>query len=81
MLSYYWFVIFIILAYFIITDNSFAQFFLFVINRIKFNYEKLKWWLLNNPRNPIVKYLIYRRSLKMAEELFSEFGIKDNNDK
>jgi hypothetical protein len=81
MLSYYWFVIFAILAYFIITDKSFAQYFLFLVDRFKFNYEKIKWWLLNNPQNPIVKYLMYRRSLKLAKELLLELGMEDKIDK
>jgi hypothetical protein len=36
------------------------------------NYEKQKWWLLNNPRNPIVKYLMWRRAYKLAKELQRE---------
>jgi len=39
-------------------------------------YEKLKWWVLYNPQNPIVRWHMNRKSLKMAEELMKEL----NND-
>jgi hypothetical protein len=39
-------------------------------------YEKVKWWTFHNPANPIIKYLIWRRSMKMAEELMKEFEEK-----
>jgi len=32
------------------------------------------WWLTNNPRNPVVKYMIYRRSLRIAKELMVEIN-------
>jgi hypothetical protein len=65
--------VFAILAYFIITDDSIAKVFYYVTNLIKNQYEIKKWWLLNNPSNPIVKYLIWRKSLKMAKDLEKEF--------
>jgi hypothetical protein len=61
-----------VVAYLIVTDNSVAAAFYYVVKLIKFEYEKRKWWLLNNPRNPIVKYLIWRRSYKLAKELHRE---------
>jgi len=38
------------------------------------NIRKHWWWLLNNPKNPVVKYLIYRRSLRLAKELMVEIN-------
>lgn len=38
----------------------------------KVEYEKTKWWILHNPANPIVKYLMWRRAYKLAEELQKE---------
>jgi len=35
-------------------------------------YEKLKWWVLYNPDNPIVRWNMHRKSMKMAEELMKE---------
>lgn len=39
-------------------------------------YEKVKFWTLHNPANPIIKYLIWRRSMRMAEELMKELDEK-----
>ena len=39
----------------------------------KVQYEKTKWWILHNPANPIVKYFMWRNSIKLAEELMKEF--------
>ena len=40
-------------------------------------YEKVKWWAVHNPANPIIKYLIWRRSMKIAKELMEELAEKD----
>ena len=74
MISYYlWLIIFAIFLYLVITDLSIAQLILIYSRWWRLQYEKLKWWLLHNPRNPIVKYLMWRKSMKMAEELMKEF--------
>ena len=36
-------------------------------------YEKTKWWVRHSPDNLIVRWLIHRRSMKMAKELIKEF--------
>jgi hypothetical protein len=64
-------------GYLIVTDESVAYAFVLVSKLIKFQYEKQKWWLFNNPRNPVVKWLMYRKSMKMAEELMKEFAEKE----
>lgn len=74
---YFWFGIFIFVGYLIVTDNSVAYAFALVLKLIKFQYEKQKWWLLNNPRNLVVKWFMYRKSMKMAEELMKEFEGRD----
>lgn len=73
-MNYYYYCLFIFsaIAYFIVTDSSVARLFFYLSKILKFNYEKIKWWIINNPRNPIVKYLIWRRSLKLAEQLQKE---------
>ena len=73
---YFWFGIFMFVGYLIVTDESFAYAFLLVSKLIKFQYEKQKWWLFNDPRNPVVKWFMYRKSMKMAEELMKEFAEK-----
>jgi hypothetical protein len=40
-------------------------------------YEKVKWWALHNPANPLIKYLIWRRSMKLAKELMQELEKKN----
>jgi hypothetical protein len=71
---YFWFGIFIFVGYLIVTDNSVAHAFLLVLKFIKFQYEKQKWWLLHNPKNPIVKWIMWRKALRMAKELEKEFN-------
>jgi len=70
---YFWFGIFIFVGYLIVTDNSISYAFALVLNLIKFQYEKQKWWLFNNPANPVVKYLMWRRALRIAKGLEKEF--------
>jgi hypothetical protein len=74
---YFWFGIFIFVGYLIVTDISVAYIFILVSKLIKFQYEKQKWWLLNNPRNIIVRWMMYRNSMRMAEELMKEFAEKE----
>ena len=74
---YFWFGIFIFVAYLIATDDSVAYAVVLVSKIVKFQYEKQKWWLLHNPANPIVKHLMYRKSMRMAEELMREFAEKE----
>ena len=71
---YFWLIVFAFAAYFIVTDNSVAAAFYYVVKLVKFQYEKQKWWLLHNPRNPLVKYLMWRRSMKLAKEMMEELN-------
>lgn len=64
-----WIVVFLLALYLIITEESISIAFYYAIRIIRFNYEKKKWWLLHNPRNPIVKYFMWRRSYKLAKEI------------
>ena len=70
---YVWLVIFAICLYLVITDTSIAQLIILYSKWWRLQYEKLKWWVCYNPRNPVVKYLMWRKSMKMAEELMKEF--------
>jgi hypothetical protein len=60
-------------GYLIVTDISVAYAFTLVSKLIRFQYEKQKWWLLHNPRNPIVKWFMWRRALRIAKQLEKEF--------
>jgi len=64
--------IFAAVAYLLVTDNSIAAAFDYVLKLIRIDFEKKKWWFLNNPRNPIVRFMIWRRSYKLAKELQRE---------
>jgi len=76
--SYYiWFALFAIAAYLIVTDNSVARAFYMLTQLARVQYEKTKWWILHNPANPIVKYFIWRKAYKLAQELKKEFDLKD----
>jgi len=60
-------------GYLIATDDSVAYAVVLVSKIVKFQYEKTKWWLLHNPANPVVKWFMWRRALKLAKELEKEF--------
>lgn len=70
---YFWFGIFMFVGYLIATDDSVAYAVVLVSKIVKFQYEKTKWWLLHNPANPVVKWFMWRRALKLAKELEKEF--------
>ena len=74
-----WFALFAVALYFIVSDESIAAAFYYV-TRIASTYIRRKWWwITHNPRNPVVKYLIYRQSLKMAEKIMAEINTKEES--
>jgi hypothetical protein len=66
--------LFAVAAYFIVTDEGVAAAFFYVTRLVKAYIQRQWWWFLHNPRNPVVKYIIYRRSLKMAEEIMAKIN-------
>jgi hypothetical protein len=70
---YIWFIIFFCIGYLIVTDNSIARLFILLTRLAEVEYRKVKWWVLHNPSNIFVRWLIHRRSMKMAKELMREF--------
>lgn len=75
--SYFWLGVFLIIGYFVVTDKSLATFFVLTQKRIELEYEKLKWKIMQSPDNPIVKYMIWRKSIKLAKKLRKEFNEKN----
>jgi len=75
--NYIYFIIFSCIAYLIITDQSVAKGFYMLTQLARVEYEKVKWWILHNPANPIVKYLMWKRSMKLAKELMDELELKN----
>ena len=65
---------FAVVAYIIVTDDRVAAAFVYVSKLANTEIRRHWWWLTNNPRNPVVKYLIYRRSLRLAKELMAEIN-------
>ena len=65
---------FAVVAYIIVTDERAAIAFLYGIKLVVTNIRRHWWWLTNNPRNPVVKYIVYRRSLRLAKELMVEIN-------
>jgi hypothetical protein len=70
---YVWFVIFACIGYLVVTDASVARLFVLLTGIARVQYEKIKWWVLYNPSNPIVKWLMWRNALRLAKELEKEF--------
>lgn len=75
MSSYYIiFALFAVVAYFIVTDESVAAAFTYVLEIVSVKIRRKWWWITNNPNNPIVKYIVWRRSMKTAKELLKKIN-------
>ena len=72
----FWLIVFSFITYFVATDQSVARAFYMLTQLVRVQYEKIKWILLNDPRNPIVKFFMWRRAYKLAEELQRELQSK-----
>lgn len=65
-------ILFVVIAYFILTDEGAAAIFYYGFKLANTYIRRQIWWLTNNPRNPVVKYMIYRRSLSLSKRLMEE---------
>ena len=70
---YVYFIIFFCIGYLIVTDASVARLFVLLTSLVRIQYQRTKWWLLYNPANPIVKWLMWRNALRLAKELEKQF--------
>jgi hypothetical protein len=77
MTYYAWFALLAIIAYVIISDRNVADAFVYIFDIVKNKIVRQIWWIKNNPRNPIVKYLMWRRSNQLAKELMKELESKN----
>lgn len=68
--------IFSFVAYFVVTDESVAKYVIILGKIIKINIERWIWMIKYNPNTPINKYLIWRRSVKLAKQLEQEYRNK-----
>ena len=71
---YVYLIIFFCIGYLIVTDASVARLFVLLTALARIQYEKIKWWVLYNPANPIVKWLMWRNALRLAKELAKELN-------
>lgn len=74
--QYVYLTIFAAAAYFILTDDSIAAAFYYVFRLVKSYIQRQWWWMRHNPANPVVKYMIWRRSMKLAKELERELNAR-----
>lgn len=76
---YVYLIIFFCIAYLIVTDQSIAKAFYMLTQLARVQYEKVKWWAIHNPANPIIRYFMWRRSMKIAKELMDELAEKNKD--
>jgi hypothetical protein len=72
--EYTYLIIFVFLSYLILTDANASRFILLLLQLIRIQYLKAKWWVQYSPTNPVVRYLMWRKSWKLAKELQKEFS-------
>ena len=56
-----------------IVDKNVYISIVYLLKLLDIQIEKLKWIILYHPRNPILKYLIWKRSMKLAKEMLKNF--------
>jgi len=69
---YLYLLIFFCIAYLIATDENVAGLVAYSSHLLRLQCEKIKWIILNDPRNPIVRWNIEQRSYKLAKEIQDE---------
>ena len=74
---YVWFIIFACIGYLIISDASVARLFVLLTALARIQYQKIKWYILYSPTNPLVKFMMHRRSLRIAKEMMEELAKKE----
>jgi len=74
--TYVYFVILACAGYLIVTDPSIAKAVIFGTQLITNKFQVFRWWFVHNPRTPWARYVMHKRSMKMAEELMKEFQDK-----
>lgn len=82
-MTYYYllFSIFAIVIYMMVVDENVSTAIVYVLKLLNIQIERLKWIILYHPANPINKYLIWRRSWKLAKELQKELDSLSKNER
>ena len=76
---YVWFLIFALILYLITVDKNVAQYYILITKIAELWYRRAKWWILYNPQNPIIKYMIWRRSYKLAQQIQKSIKKNENS--
>ena len=71
--------LFAVAMYFIVTDASIDAAFYYVLELANAKIKQRWWWITQNPENPVVKYMMWRRNMKMAKKLKKYFDQKNND--
>lgn len=61
----------------VVLDANVGDYIILLLKSGKLNLERLIWRIRFHPKNPIGRYLMWRRSLKLAKELQEEFNKKN----
>lgn len=67
--QYFWLLAFGVVIYVVFRDENVLKAFYYVIESVNANIRRKWWWITNDPSNPVVKYMMYRKNLKLAKEL------------
>lgn len=73
------FFVFTVVAVMVVLDANVGDYIILLTKILKVNTERFIWKIRFHPRNPISNYLLWRRSLKMAEEMQKEFSQRTEN--
>jgi hypothetical protein len=73
---YFWFFLFSVAAYFVVTDESVAKLVHYATTILKNKYLIFQWWMIHNPKTPWARYSMHRRSMKLAKELMKDLELK-----
>lgn len=74
--QYFLLIIIGFVLYFSILDPNIMKAIGYVSKLSETKLKQFKWWLLNDPSNPIVRYFIWRRSMETAKRIRKDLDKK-----
>lgn len=74
------FILFTVIAVMVVIDQNVGDYIILLTKIIKLNFERFIWMIRFHPQNPIGRYLLWKKSLKMAEEMQKEFMQRTENE-
>lgn len=72
------FLVFTVIAVMVVLDPNVGDYIILLTKVLKLNFERFIWMIRFHPKNPVGRYLMWRRSLKLAKELQKEFDKNKN---